>query len=415
MRVTDRRTFIIVGAGLTGTRAARTLRSEGFTGRVILLGAEDVRPYDRVTLSKHFLYREPGFHGLFLHDADFYSAHDIDLRLHTEAVGLDPATKTVTVAGGDSIPYDAVLLATGAEPRRWKGPGGRLKGVHYLRTLHDAQSLQAALDAAVARSGRVVVIGAGWIGCEVAAAARRFGLDVTLVGRGALPLQRQLGPEMAAFFRDVHTRHGVTWRGGCDVSALRGSTHVEHVSLSDGTELPADVVVFGIGATPRTRLAADAGARIGDGIRTDDRFGTDLPHVFAAGDAADVFNRALGRHIRLQHFSAALRQGPAAARAMLGTGAPYNAVPFFFTDQYDVWMEYTGDAAAADRLVMRTLPDADAFIAFWLRDGRLVAGMNVNIKGVPDAIRDLIASEARPDIEALADPDVPLEVAALAG
>lgn len=411
----DTRVFVIVGAGLAGTRAAQTLRRDGFGGRVVLLGDEPDLPYDRVTLSKHYLYRQPGFHTLFLHDADFYPAHDIELRLHTRSLALDADAKVIVLADGERIRYDKVLLATGAEARRWQGPGADLDGVHHLRTLHDAQALQAALDAASARAGRVLVVGAGWIGCEVAAAARQLGLDVTLVGRSPLPLQRQLGPEMAVFFRDVHARHGVIWRGGCEVSSLHGSTRVEQAVLSDGAVLPADVVVFGIGALPRVQLAADAGAQLGDGIRTDDRFATSLPDVFAAGDAADVFNGALGRHTRLQHFAAALRQGPAAARAMLGTGEPYAEVPFFFTDQYDVWMEYTGDATDADRLVVRTLPGVDTFIAFWLRGGRLAAGMNVNIKGVPDAIRDLVVSGERLDPNALADPDVPLTAGALRG
>lgn len=408
----DRRTFVIVGAGLAGARAAQSLRDEGFDGRLVLLSDEPVLPYDRVTLSKHYLYRQPGFHGLFLHDADFYPAHGIELRLSSGAVSLDADQRAVTLAGGVRIRYDAVLLATGSEPRRWDGPGAELAGVHYLRTLADADRLQAALDTA-ARSGRVVVVGSGWIGCEVAAAARRFGVEVALVGRGALPLQRTVGTELAGFFRDLQLRHGVELHGGCELVALRGSGRVEQAVLSDGTVLPADVVVFGIGALPRVGLAADAGATIDNGIVTDGQFATSLPGLFAAGDVANVFNHALGRHSRLEHFAAALTQGPAAARSMLGRGEPYSMVPFFFSDQYEMWMEYTGDAAGADELVVRTLPDADSFIAFWLRGGRLVAGMNVNVKGVPDTIRDLIVAGTHLDPRALADPSIPLGRTAL--
>ena len=406
--MSERRTFVIVGAGFAGARAAITLRAEGFDGRVLLLGDEPVRPYDRVTLSKHYLYGKPGLHSLFVHDETFYAAHNIELRVSTPVVAVDVGAWQVELASGERIGYDALLLTTGCEPRRWAGPGSGLGGVHYLRTLADADRLRAALVAAAAHSGRLVVVGTGWIGCEIAAAARELGIDVALVGRSSVPLEHQLGARMAGFYRDLHAEHGVELYGGREVTELRGQGSVRAVVLSDGTVLPADVVVFGIGARPRVGLARAAGLTVDNGIMTDAQFATSAPRVFAAGDVANVWNGAQGRRTRLEHWAAALRQGPAAARAMLGDRHPYSQIPFFFTDQYDVWMEVTGETAGADEFVTRTLPGDRAFIAFWLRGGRLAAGMNVNIKGIPDLVGALISGGRRINARALADPDIPL-------
>ncbi len=408
-----RRTFVIVGAGFAGARAAATLRTEGFDGRILLLGDEPVRPYDRVTLSKHYLYGKPGLHALYVHDEAFYAANDIDLRLSTPVVSVDVGARQVELASGERTGYDALLLTTGCEPRRWSGPGSGLDGVHYLRTLADADHLRTALVAAAAHSGRLVVIGTGWIGCEIAAAARELDIDVALVGRSAVPLAHQLGAQMASFYRDLHAEHGVELHGGREVAELRGQGSVRAVVLSDGTVLPADVVAFGIGARPRVGLAQSAGLAVDNGIVTDAQFATSAPAVFAAGDVASVWNGAAwsgaqGKRTRLEHWAAALQQGPAAARAMLGDRRPYSQIPFFFSDQYDVWMEFTGEAAGADEFVMRTLPGDRVFIAFWLRGGRLAAGMNVNVKGIPDLVGELIAEGRRIDARALADPDIPL-------
>lgn len=400
--------FVIVGAGLAGSRAAETLRERSPRARIVLVGDEPHRPYDRVTLSKHFLYRQTGFHGLYLHDEGHFRGIGVDLRLASPAVGVDAGAQQVVLASGERLGYDAVLLATGAQPRRFPGPGSDLAGVLTLRTLTDAERLRAALESAAARQGRVVVVGTGWIGCEVAAAARQLGLAVDLVGRQSLPLERQVGAEMARFFRDLHARHGATLHAGVEVAALEGSGRVTRVVLSDGSVLTADVVVLGIGATPRTRLAEEAGAAIDNGIVTDELFRTSVPGVFAAGDCASVRNLALGRHHRLEHYSAAFAQGPWAARAMLGEARPYAQIPFFFSDQYDMWMEFTGERAEGDTLVVRRLPGPEAFIAFWLRDGRVVGGMNINVKGVPAQVRALITSGRTIDPRALANPEVPL-------
>ncbi|MEO9139079.1 MAG: FAD-dependent oxidoreductase [Jatrophihabitans sp.] len=400
--MSDKQTFVIVGAGLAGAKAAQTLREEGFDGRVLLLGDEPARPYDHVPLSKQYLHFEPGFHKLYVHDEGYYAAHGIDLRMNTRVSDLDTSARRVQLDSGEQIDYDALLLTTGAEPRRLRVPGSELLGIHYLRTLADAEKLRDALKSA----GRVVVIGAGWIGCEVASSARGLGLDVTLVGRSALPLERTLGQQMATFYRDLHAEHGVDLRMGVDVIELRGAGTVEAVVLSDGQVLPADLVVVGIGALPRTALAERAELAVHNGIVTDERMATSNHGVFAAGDVANAWHPALGRRLRLEHWSAALNQGPVAARNMMGLATTYSRVPFFFSDQYDVWMEYSGDATDADRFVVRRLSGEREFIAFWLRDQRVVAGMNVNIRDIAPAIAALVASKAAVDPAALTDPDV---------
>lgn len=405
--MSDRRAFVIVGAGMAGARAAETLRAEGFDGRVILLGAEGVRPYDRVPLSKQYLRSEPGYHRLFIHDEGYYASHEIELCLDTSAVSIDVASRRLMLESGHWLDYDRLLLATGARVRPLRVPGADLDGVHYLRQIADADRIRSALDA----GGRVMVIGAGFIGSEVAASARLMGAEVTIVGSGHLPMERALGPEMAAFFRSVHADRGIDLRLGVPVQALRGASRVEEVVLTDGRVLPADVVVVGIGASPRVDLATDAGITVGNGVVTDEYLATDAPGVYAAGDVAAAWHPVLGRHLRLEHWASAHDQGPVAARNMLGEATAYEQVPFFFTDQYDVWMEYTGYGREEAELVLRGDPgagEAAEFVAFWLRDARLVAAMNVNIKGVPDVVAGLVASGRRIDTSALADPDVDL-------
>jgi len=402
--MSDSDTFVIVGASLTGAKAAEALRREGFDGRLLLLGAEPVRPYERPPLSKAYLRGEAGTEEAFVHDAGFYDAQQIELRLSTRVARLDPQGRQVELASGERLDYDAVLLATGAEPRRLTVPGADLPGVHYLRDLADADRLRAALQS----GPRVVVVGAGWIGCEVAASARQLGAEVAIVDVVTLPLERVLGAELGRYYRDVHAGHGVVLHLGTGVQELRGTDRVGEVVLADGRVLPADVVVAGVGVLPRVELAAAAGLDLDNGIATDERLRTSVTGVFAAGDVANTWHPLYGRRIRLEHWFAALHQGPAAAGNMLGRTVPYRRVPYFFSDQYDVGMEYTGLAAESDQLVYRGDPASGAFIAFWLRDGRLTAGMNVNVWDVSEPIADLIGSGRTVDRRRLADPDVDL-------
>ncbi len=402
--MSDQRSFVIIGAGMAGVRAADTLRAKGFAGRVVLLGEEPVRPYDRVPLSKQYLRSESGGHRLFVHNEDYYGQHDIELRLDTRAASIDVARQQVVLESGEQINYDRLLLATGSELRKLDIPGSELPGVHYLRRMTDADHLRDAITA----SKRIVVVGAGFIGCEVAASARQMGIDVALVSLADLPMKRALGPETAQFYRNLHADHGVEMHLGVGVRAFNGGSTVQEVVLTNGKVLAADVVLVGIGVQPRVELARSAGITLENGIATDEHLATNVPGIFAAGDVANARHPFLGGRLRLEHWSSAHGQGPVAARNMLGITTVYDRVPFFFTDQYDVWMEYTGYAADGADVVFRGDPAAGEFIAFWLRDGKLVAGMNVNIKGVPDTIAALVASRQTLDPTALVDPDVDL-------
>jgi 3-phenylpropionate/trans-cinnamate dioxygenase ferredoxin reductase subunit len=402
--MTDARTFVIVGASLAGSSAAQALREEGFEGRVVLIGDEPVRPYQRPPLSKEYLQGKAGTDKVFLHEEGYYAEQDIDLRLSTHVQSLDTIAGEVVLASGERLAYDAVLLTTGAEPRRLTVPGSELDGLLTLRTLADSDALQAAIRAA----GRVVIIGGGWIGCEVAASARELGAEVAVIEGGTLPLERVLGPELGAFYRDVHAEHGVEWHFGSGVEEVRGSSRAEAVTLADGTVVAGDLFVVGVGVTPRISLGEDAGLTMENGIVADEFLQTSAPGVFAAGDVADAWHPLFGARIRLEHWSAALNQGPVAAKNMLGQKVPYEKVPYFFSDQYDVGMEYSGYATSWDEVVFRGDPAGREFIAFWLKDGRLVAGMNVNIWDVNDQIAALVAGKQLVDTAKLRDPDVEL-------
>jgi 3-phenylpropionate/trans-cinnamate dioxygenase ferredoxin reductase component len=403
--MTSDRTFVIVGASLTGAKAAETLREEGFDGRVVLIGAENERPYERPPLSKDYLRGEVDRATVYVHPEGFYAEHDIELRLGRTAVGLNAADSELALDDGERLRYDRLLLATGAEPRRLSIPGGDLDGVLYLRSVADSDALRGRLD----RGGAVVVIGAGWIGAEVAASARQRGLDVTVIDPLTVPLERVLGTEVGAVYRDIHLDHGVQMLLGTSVEAFEGGTAVERVRTSDGRELECDFVVVGVGVQPRTGLAAQAGLAVDNGILVDEHLQTGAPGVFAAGDVANAHHPFYGERIRVEHWANALHQGPVAARAMLGEPDVYDRLPYFFSDQYDVGMEYAGFARTWDRVIFRGDPATREFIAFWLSGNRVVAGMNVNVWDVIDPIQRLIGERVAVDDRRLADSDVPLE------
>jgi len=322
---------------------------------------------------------------------------------------IDPGASRVTLADGRELGYDRLLLTTGAEPRRLRVPGADLDGIHYLRTLADCDLLRERLAA----GGRVVVAGAGWIGSEFAASARQRGLEVTVIDPTPLPNERIFGSEIGAFYRDVHRQHGVTLLLGDGVGSFEGDGAVARVRTTGGREVECDFVVAGIGVVPRAGLAAEAGLEVNNGIVTDARLAASAPGIFAAGDVANAWHPAYEQQVRVEHWANALHQGPAAARAMLGQQVSYDRIPYFFSDQYDVGMEYSGYAPQWDEVLFRGDRDAGEFIAFWLRDGQVVAGMNVNVWDVNADVEALIRSGAKVDPGALADPDVPL--GALAG
>jgi 3-phenylpropionate/trans-cinnamate dioxygenase ferredoxin reductase subunit len=402
--MTSKQTFLIVGAGLAGAKAADTLRGEGFDGRVVLLGEEAERPYERPPLSKDFL-RGEAEQEPYVHDAGFYAEEEIELRTSTEVVAIKPGSSEVELAGGQRIAYDALLLATGAEPVRLPIPGGALDGVHYLRDLGDAR----ALGEAFGPGARIAVIGAGWIGAETAASARQKGADVVLIERGEVPLERVLGPDVGVIFRDLHRAHGVEFVAGACVESFEGSSAVEAVALGDGRRVEADHVIVGVGVRPRTSLAEAAGLSIENGVLTDASLRTSVANIYAAGDVANAFHPFYGAHLRVEHWANALNQGPAAARAMLGQDVSYDEIPYFFSDQYDLGMEYGGHSTAWDEVVYRGDVEGRECVVFWLREGRLEAGMNVNVWDVNEPIRELVRSRTELDAERLADPDEPLE------
>jgi 3-phenylpropionate/trans-cinnamate dioxygenase ferredoxin reductase component len=403
--MTINRTFVVIGASLAGAKAAETLRAEGFDGRLVMIGAEAERPYERPPLSKDYLRGEVGREKLYVHDEGFYANQNIELRLGRTAVSLNTACNELALDDGERLRYDRLLLTTGAEPRRLAVPGAELDGVLYLRSVEDSDALRERLD----RGGTVVVVGAGWIGAEVAASARQRGLEVTVLDPAPVPLERVLGAEIGAVYRDIHTDHGVRMLLGVGVEAFEGDSAVERVRTSDGRRLECDFVVVGVGVQPRTGLAAQAGIAVNDGVLVDEQLRTNASGVFAAGDVANAHHPFYGEPIRVEHWANALNQGPAAARNMLGRADAYDRVPYFFSDQYDVGMEYSGFARAWDRVVLRGDPATREFIAFWLVADRVVAGMNVNLWDVSDPIRHLIRERVPVDDRRLANPTVPLD------
>jgi len=402
-------TYLIVGASLAGAKAAETLRSEGFGGPVILLGTETERPYERPPLSKGYLLGKEDKSVIYVHEEGWYAEHGVDLRLGVTVTAVDRAGRTVTTADGESIGYDQLLLATGASPRRLNIPGAGREGVLYLRTVGDSERLAAAFGG----GGRVVTVGAGWIGLEATAAAREAGCEVTVVEPEPTALYRAIGRELGDVFADLHREHGVQFRFGESVSELRGpgtDGPVGEVITSTGDALPADIVVVGIGVVPNTGLAVDAGLEVANGVVTDAALRTSDPIICAAGDLANSYHPLLGRRARVEHWANALNSGPAAARSMLGQDVTYDPLPYFFSDQYDLGMETAGlpEPGTYDQVVYRGDRAGREFIAFWLASGAVVAGMNVNVWDVSDDIQALIRSGKQVEPASLTDPDVPL-------
>ncbi len=399
------RTFIILGASLAGAKAAEELREQGFDGKLVLVGSELERPYERPPLTKDYLRGESEREKAYVHPERFYDEHDIELLSGVTATSIDPAASTVALHDGRELHYDRLLLTTGAQPREITVPGADLDGVHYLRTLDDCDTLKARLDA----GGRVVVVGGGWIGSEFAASARQKGLEVALIDPLELPAGRLFGEEVGAFYRDVHAQHGVELLLGDGVRSFEGDGAVALVSTTGGKTVECDFVVVGIGVAPRVDLANAAGIKTDNGIVVDERLRSSAENVFAAGDVANAWHPFYKQQIRVEHWANALNQGPAAARAMLGDEAGYERLPYFFSDQYDVGMEYSGYATDWDEVVFRGSRESGEFVAFWLQDGRVIAGMNVNVWDVNQHVQELIRSRARVSTTALADPDTSLE------
>ncbi|MFJ4807957.1 NAD(P)/FAD-dependent oxidoreductase [Streptomyces longwoodensis] len=414
-------TFVIVGGGLAGAKAAETLRTEGFTGRVILIGDERDHPYERPPLSKGYLLGKDARETVFVHEPAWYAQNDVELHLGQTVDAIDRTAKTVRFGeDGTLVHYDKLLLTTGAEPRRLDIPGTDLAGVHHLRRLAHAERLKGVLGALGRDNGHLVIAGAGWIGLEVAAAAREYGAEVTVVDPSPTPLHGVLGPELGELFAELHRERGVRFHFGARLTEIVGQDGmVLAARTDDGEEHPAHDVLAAIGAAPRVALAEAAGLELADrahggGVVVDAGLRTSDPDVYAAGDVASVPLGLFDTRVRVEHWANALNGGPAAARSMLGKpgeGAAHERVPYFFTDQYDLGMEYSGWAppGSYDQVVIRGDAGKREFIAFWVAEGRVLAGMNVNVWDVTEPIQRLIRAKTPVDTDALADPHVPLE------
>ncbi len=400
--------IVIAGGGLAGATAAKTLRAEGFTGQVTVICAESYHPYLRPPLSKEYLLGKAAEDAVPVVPADWYAENDVDLRLGARVTGIRPDNRTVRLEDGTSLAYGSLLLATGASPRRLRLPGSDLAGVSTFRTLDDSRRLRAALAAG---GKNVVMVGSGWIGMELAAAAATYGNSVTLLGLEDIPLEGAIGPDLGRFFRGLHEANGVSFRLPASAKELTGTNGtVSGVVTDSGEPLPADIVIIAVGVVPETGLAEAAGLAIGNGILTDASLQTSEPGIYAAGDVANALHPFTGEHHRSEHWSNALNGGKVAAKAMLGQDATLSTIPYFYTDQFDVSMEYSGFptlAAGAEPVIRGSLDDKE-FIAFWQQDSRVVAGMSVNWPrkvqpGAQKTIKALISDRTPVTAERLAD------------
>ena len=399
-------TLVVVGGGLAGAKAVEGARAAGYAGRVLLVGEEAHLPYERPPLSKGVLRGEAEPSTTEVAGDAFIGEHAVDMITGTAASGIDLAGRRVLLDGesGGSLPFDALVLATGATPRRLAISGAELEGVHYLRTLDQAEALGKAIRSA----GRVAVIGAGWIGSEVAASARQMGAEVVMIDPGEVPLQRVLGNRIGATFAELHRENGVVLRMGRQVRELQGGNRVESVVLDDGRVETADVVVVGIGVEPASAIAAAAGLGVDNGIVVDQWLRTTAEGVYAAGDVANAFHPHYEKHLRVEHWSNAVHQGTAAGHNAVGDRQVYERLPYFFSDQFDLGMEYVGLAGDGDEVVIRGDLAKREFIAWWHRNGSVTAAMNVNIWDVADDLRAIVGSKERIDPARLADVDTPL-------
>ncbi len=406
----DGKQIVIVGGGMAGATAAFALRDEGFEGRVLIVGNENEWPYERPPMSKGYLRGEEPLEKALVKPAAEYEAHDVELTRGATATAIDVDARRVTTSAGD-LSYDVLILATGSEPRRLEVPGADLDGIHYLRDVTDADRLR---DAA-ATADDIVVVGGGWVGSEVVASLRQLGRPVTFLTSRPRPLEHVLGSEVADVYRLAHLEHGVRLMPG-RVARLGGRERVEWIETVEGTRLSADLIVVGIGAAPRVALAQLAGLRLRDGaVEVDDLMRTSVPDVYAIGDIASSWNPRYGRSVRVEHWDNAKRQGKAVATTIVGRGAPYDRVPYLYSDQYDVGMEYRGLAPEWDEVVVRGDLEGRKFHAFWMRHGLIAAAMNVNLWSDGADLEALVESTTPVDPSRLSDLNVPLSDLAAEG
>jgi 3-phenylpropionate/trans-cinnamate dioxygenase ferredoxin reductase subunit len=394
--------LVIVGASLAGAKAAEGARAAGWAGPIRLVGAEWHLPYERPPLSKGVMQGREQPSVARVHDDGFYAGHAIDVVLGAAATGIDLADRAVGLVGDRRLRFDKLVLATGSTVRRIPVAGAELDGVCYLRSLDEALALRDLLQP----GRRLAVVGASWIGTEVAASARQRGAEVVMVDPLSQPLERVLGPEVGQYVARLHAGHGVELRLGVGVEGFSGDDRVEAVRLTDGSAVDADVVVVGIGVTPNVDLARSAGLAVDTGVLVDPRLTTSNPDVLAAGDIAEHDHPVLGARVRVEHWANALIQGLTAGANAAGAGQVYDRIPYFFSDQYDMGMEYSGWPIGYDRVVFRGDPEDGAFVAFYLSGERVVGGVNVNVWDVNDQVQALVREAVPADIDAITDPDV---------
>lgn len=404
--------IVIIGGGLTAARAIEAIRETDQETPIVLVGKEDRLPYERPPLSKAVMLDKEPEESAYSHPQEWYDERHVELRLGIAADKLDTAAKTVTLSDGSELTWDRVLLATGSGVRKLKVPGSKLADVFYLRSMPDSAAIKARLVA----GSNVVIVGAGWIGLEVAAAAREHGAEVTVIEPSATPLFHVVGEQVGSWFAGLHESHGVTFRFGDGVESLEGDDagRVTTVVTKDGTRLPADTVVIGVGIFPNTRLAEDAGLEVDNGVVVDEALKSSVEGVYAAGDVANWYNPTLGTRLRVEHWANAQDGGYAAGQSIAGQDVHYGPIPFFFSDQYDAGLEYAGyvprDADA--EVVLRGDPAGNEFMAFWVvpegAGHRVLAGMHVNVWDTIDTVQDLVRNRTVVDTARLADTAIPL-------
>ena len=401
-------TIAIVGASLAGSSAAATLREEGFDGRVLLIGAEPQLPYDRPPLSKNYLRGTLPFEKTLLRPPEFYRERDLEMRLGSTVVKVDPEKRTLTLKDGERLEFDQLLIATGGRNRRFPIPGLDLPGVYDLRTVADADRIREA----IARGGRAVVVGMGFIGAEVAASVRQSGLEVVAVEPFKTPLYRALGEEIGRVIEGLHRDHGVEMILDDAVTAFEGSGKVERVVTRNGRRIECDLAVFGLGIEPVTELVAGTPVRVDNGIVVDDQCRTNVPGIFAAGDVANHYHPVCGRQMRVEHWQNGVKQGAAAARSMLGRGQSYDEVHWFWSDQFDANIQYAGFHAAWDRIVVRGDLASRKFLAFYLTEGRVESVVAINQGRDMRRTLPIIKARVAVDPARLEDPNVDLRTLA---
>jgi 3-phenylpropionate/trans-cinnamate dioxygenase ferredoxin reductase subunit len=397
--------IVIVGASIGGGRAADALREQGFDGEIVLVGAEPDRPYERPPLSKGYLAGEVQDDEFFLTAPGDYAERRIDLRLSTRATSLDPTTKTVTLDSGEQLGYDALLITTGATTRRLNIPGSQLSGVHYLRTVEDARAIRDDMQ----RAQRVAVIGMSFIGAEVAATARTLGKEVVAIEAFELPMMGALGREVAGRMAKIHTKHGVEIHTGEFASEIRGNDRVEQVVTRSGLETGCDMVVIGVGVIPEISWLDGSGIKIEGGVVVDQHCRTSLPDVYAAGDVTAWWSPRYNQHLMVQHFDNAGNQAVVAAKNMPGQDEVYDPVPYFWSDQYDLSLQFAGITQGHDQVVFRGTVAEGSWSAFYLAGRRLMAVLAVNRFKDFSAGRRLLRANAAVAPDQLADESVTLK------